>query len=134
MSTVKVTEIQSNSGTFDTAVNFQTNGGTQNGRLCKVWVDFNGYGTVAIRNDFNVNSVSDRGTGQFTVNYSNALASSTYCCHVTGSSYGDGGGKWSGPDYVSPQTGTATGSVAVRTWRYDGNPQDWKTTYVTCIT
>jgi hypothetical protein len=130
MSILRVTEVQSNSATYDTNVRFETNGGTENGRPSKLWVNFNGVGTVGIRNDFNVNSVSDRGTGQYTVNYSNALASTYYSCMVQGGVYGLGDGSWAGPDYISPQTGTATGSVALRTWNSGGGAQDWNTVYV----
>ncbi len=34
----------------------------------KSWVNFNGTGTVAIRDSLNTSSISDRGTGQYTVN------------------------------------------------------------------
>jgi hypothetical protein len=44
----------------------------------KVWVNFNGTGTVAIRASFNVTSVSDIGTGNYRVNFTNALSSANY--------------------------------------------------------
>ena len=50
----------------------------QQGRA-KAWVNFNGTGTVAIRDDFNVTSITDHATGQYTVNLeSNAVANSNY--------------------------------------------------------
>jgi hypothetical protein len=130
MSTLRVTTLQSNSATYDTAVRLETSGGTENGRVKKMWVDFNGTGTVAIRADFNVNSVGDRGTGQYTVNYSNSLSSSTYACIVTAGVYGLGDGAFNGVDYNGAAGGTTTGSVAVRTWRYDGNAMDINRVYV----
>ena len=48
-------------------------------RTAKVWVNFNGTGTVAIRNDFNVSSITDDGVGQYTVNFSSALSDTLYC-------------------------------------------------------
>lgn len=42
---------------------------------CQAWVNFNGTGTPAIRGSYNVSSITDRGTGQFTVNLTNALSS-----------------------------------------------------------
>ena len=39
----------------------------------KVWVNFNGTGTVAIRGSGNVSSITDGGTGRYTVNTSSAL-------------------------------------------------------------
>jgi len=41
----------------------------------KAWVNFNGSGTVAIREDGNVSSITDYGTGHYGVNYSVALTS-----------------------------------------------------------
>jgi hypothetical protein len=41
----------------------------------KAWVNFNGSGTVAIRADGNVSSITDYGTGHYGVNYSVALTS-----------------------------------------------------------
>ena len=35
----------------------------------KAWVNFNGTGTVAIRGDYNVSSITDSGTGDYTVNH-----------------------------------------------------------------
>ena len=52
--------------------------------LAKAWVNFNGTGTLAIRDSFNVSSVTDEGTGDYTVNFAaNALANANYC--ITGS-------------------------------------------------
>jgi hypothetical protein len=51
-------------------------------RTAKAWVNFNGIGTVAIRDDFNVSSITDNNIGDYTINFSTALTSSSYC--VTG--------------------------------------------------
>ena len=80
MSTLRVTEIQSNSTSYNTPVRFETSGGTENGRLIKAWVTFNGQGTVAIRADFNVNTVGDNGTSKYQINFSNALSNGNYSC------------------------------------------------------
>jgi hypothetical protein len=48
-------------------------------QLAKAWVNFNGTGTVAIRDSYNVSSITDNGTGDYTVNYSTALNNSNYC-------------------------------------------------------
>lgn len=42
----------------------------------KAWVNFGGTGTVAVRQAFNVTSVTDNGTGDYTVAFTNNLASS----------------------------------------------------------
>jgi hypothetical protein len=45
---------------------------------CRAWVNFNGTGTVAIRASGNVTSITDNGTGDYTVNFTTALADANY--------------------------------------------------------
>jgi hypothetical protein len=45
---------------------------------CRAWVNFNGTGTVAIRASGNVSSITDRGTGEYTINLSTAMPDATY--------------------------------------------------------
>jgi hypothetical protein len=44
----------------------------------QAWVNFNGTGTVAIRASGNVSSITDNGTGDYTVNFTSALADANY--------------------------------------------------------
>jgi predicted RNA methylase len=44
----------------------------------KVWVNFNGTGTPSIRASFNVTSITDLGTGNYRVNFTNALTDANY--------------------------------------------------------
>lgn len=44
----------------------------------KAWVNFNGTGTVAIRASFNVSSITDNGTGNYTVNFTTAMPDANY--------------------------------------------------------
>jgi hypothetical protein len=46
---------------------------------CRAWVNFNGTGTVAIRSSGNVSSISDNGTGSYTVNLTTALPDTDAC-------------------------------------------------------
>lgn len=46
---------------------------------CRAWVNFNGTGTVAIRASGNVSSITDNGTGDYTVNFSTAMPDANYC-------------------------------------------------------
>lgn len=48
------------------------------GNAVKAWVNFNGTGTVAIRAAFNVSSITDNGTGDYTVNFTSALSDANY--------------------------------------------------------
>jgi len=45
---------------------------------CRAWVNFNGTGTVAIKASGNVTSVTDNGTGDYTVNFTNAMPDTNY--------------------------------------------------------
>jgi len=49
----------------------------------KAWVNFNGTGTVAIRASFNVSSITDNGTGNYTVNFTTALVDTSYVPLIT---------------------------------------------------
>lgn len=53
---------------------------------CRSWVNFNGSGTVAIRANGNVSSITDNGTGNYTVNFATALPDANYCVSATGKS------------------------------------------------
>lgn len=46
--------------------------------LAKAWVNFNGTGTVAISSSFNVSSITDNGTGDYTVNFTTAMGNNNY--------------------------------------------------------
>jgi hypothetical protein len=48
------------------------------GASLKAWVNFNGTGTVAIRAGLNVSSITDNGTGDYTINFTNAMADANY--------------------------------------------------------
>jgi hypothetical protein len=51
--------------------------------LGKCWVNFNGTGTVAIRDSHNVSSITDNDVGQYTVNFSNNMANVNYAPTAT---------------------------------------------------
>ena len=46
--------------------------------VCRAWVNFNGTGTVAIRASFNVSSITDNGTGDYTANFTTAMTDASY--------------------------------------------------------
>jgi hypothetical protein len=45
---------------------------------CRAWVNFNGTGTAAIRASGNVTSITDNGTGDYTVNFTTAMPDANY--------------------------------------------------------
>jgi hypothetical protein len=56
---------------------------------CRAWVNFNGTGTVAIRASGNVTSITDNGTGDYTVNFTTAMPDANYVVNANSSiSYG----------------------------------------------
>jgi hypothetical protein len=64
---------------------FATVSGTAPIYPCRAWVNFNGTGTVAIRASGNVTSITDNGTGDYTVNFTTAMPDVNYAaCLTTG--------------------------------------------------
>ena len=63
--------------TADTSgiIRIQSNGINTN---ALAWVNFNGITSVTIRSSYNVSSITRNGTGDYTVNYTNALADANY--------------------------------------------------------
>jgi hypothetical protein len=57
---------------------FATVSGTAPIYPCRAWVNFNGTGTVAIRASGNVSSITDNGTGDYTVNFTTVMFDVNY--------------------------------------------------------
>jgi hypothetical protein len=72
MSTIK-TETLSTPSNATVPVDTVVNG------TAKAWVNFNGTSTVAIRRAFNVSSITDMGTGDYTVNFTIAMPDAELC-------------------------------------------------------
>ena len=73
MSTLKVNTIQTSSG-----VEVFT---------AKAWVNFDARTTLSVTNSGNVSSVTDNSTGNFTINFSNALSTAGYSPNGFGVGY-----------------------------------------------
>jgi len=72
---------------------------------CRAWVNFNGTGTVAIRSSGNVSSITDNGTGDYTVNFSTAMPDANYAFTFGGT---DSIGNNAFPNFDTGQTGTVS--------------------------
>ena len=48
--------------------------------LNKVWLNMNGTGTIATRDSFNIASITDNGSGDYTGTFSNAMNNDDYVC------------------------------------------------------
>jgi hypothetical protein len=68
----------SSSGLLLGAAELATPGGTAPLFAVRAWVNFNGTGIVAIRASGNVSSVTDNGTGDYTINFATALPDANY--------------------------------------------------------
>jgi hypothetical protein len=89
--------------------------------VIQAWVNFNGTGTVAIRDSYNVSSITDNGTGDYTVNFTNAMANTNYL------SIGMAGNSSTSQQVVSQQqahVGPATGSCRYQTTYANGSTED----------
>jgi hypothetical protein len=78
---------------IDSSGNFKFNSGYGSSATaygCRAWVNFDGTGTVAIRASGNVSSITDNGTGDYTVNFTTAMPDTNYAS-VCGSSTISGG-------------------------------------------
>lgn len=76
----------------------------------RAWVNFNGTGTVAIRASGNVSSITDNGTGDYTVNFTTAMADANYSASVTAQT-STGGGVY---DNAGIKEGVAPTASALR--------------------
>jgi len=99
---------------------------------CRAWVNFNGKNTVSIRDSGNVTSITDNGSGDYTINFTTAMEDANYAVVGTCSN-GDQDGV-AGNDhsmFAAPKkTFTpAAGSIRVGTRNVDSNNQDYKFIY-----
>ena len=112
-------------GVANTPPTIQDSAGTQIGTFCRAWVNFNGTGTVAIRASFNVSSITDNNTGDYTVNFTTAMSDANYAGLITYNDTG-AGSFWGLTRGVSAST-SAYRYVSVNT---SGGAQDAQNQYV----
>lgn len=99
MSTLRVNTLQNTSGTEIYTV--------------KAWVNFNGTGTVAIRSSGNVSSITDLGTGLYTVNFTTAMTDVNYSVVAVASGRDTHVGRVVGAGYTGDTFSTS--AVTIRT-------------------
>ena len=80
----------------------------------KAWVNFNGTGTVAIRAAGNVSSITDNGTGDYTVNFTTAFADTNYSV-VTGCALSDAVVSGNTARTLAPRSPTTTSIRIIET-------------------
>jgi hypothetical protein len=107
LGTAKLTTLADSAG-----ANTSTPAEIASGRA-KAWVNFDGTGTVAIRAQYNVSSITDNGTGDYTVNFATALSDANYAVAGAASNVSAGGTAKS--LLVSETTAPSTTAVRVVT-------------------
>jgi hypothetical protein len=104
----------------DTNGNFQFNSGYGSVAVaygCRAWVNFDGNDTSIIREDGNVSSVTDNGTGDYTVNFTTAMPDANYCIQSTTNSHSGSFGVFLGSQQNA--TTPSTSSVRIQNRRTD---------------
>ena len=121
MSTLRLTTISNQTGSASVPSDTVINGSA------KAWVNFNGTGTVAIRASFNVSSITDRGTGAYTVNLSTAMADTNGALVGSGGRYSNG--------FLLPVQGpqiqmSTTSNILAECGSNSTDLNDWQDVYV----
>ena len=81
---------------------------------CRAWVNFDASsGTPSIRGSGNVSSITDNGTGDFTVNFSNAMPDRNYVV-LTEGNWAASGGAYADPNNIFAPYQQAPSTSAVR--------------------
>ena len=106
----------------DSVLEFTMDGRAVSEFTAKAWVNFNGTGTVAIRDSHNVTSITDNGTGSYTINFTNALANANYSV----SSLGTHESANSAPRNICFKSGNTktTSAVKITNEYYNGSLAD----------
>lgn len=108
MSEIRATTVSNLAGTGPVTLTGQS--------ASKAWVNFNGGGTIAARDSFNLSSLTDNGTGNYSINVSSAFDSSGYTVLGNALSAAVAGGT-----YVLGPSSIQTGAFAVAVCRNDEN-------------
>jgi hypothetical protein len=114
--TVSTAKIQTSAVTTDKIADANITAAKLNGAqsgsapiyAARAWVNFNGTGTVAIRASGNVSSITDNGTGDYTVNFTTAMPDVNYSAVASG-------GDASTDARIAITTSLATGSYKITT-------------------
>ena len=101
--------------------------------LSKYWVNYNGQSTVSVRDSFNHASLTDRGTGDYTLGFTNNFASNDYCPQFAGLRGATDENYDAHPSFISGSEDTAlTTSTLLTSTCYNNSTQaDMLQNYVT---
>ena len=99
----------------------------------KYWVNYDGSGTVSVRDSFNHASLTDRGTGDYTLGFTNNFTNNDYCPQFAGLRGATDENYDAHPSFVSGSEDTAlTTSTLLTSTCYNNSTQaDMLQNYVT---
>jgi hypothetical protein len=97
---------------------------------CRAWVNFNGTGTPAIRASGNVTSITDNGTGDYTVNFTTAMPDANYAVSGTNAFSSSNSSVYA----IKPRSNTDLTTTSVRilsTYASGGTTDVWDANTIT---
>ena len=98
--------------------------------MCRAWVNFNGTGTVAIRASGNVTSITDNGTGDYTVNFTTAMSDTNYAVFIGKSTDGD---QFMGSGTTGPAGPSAYATTSIRIYPQRNSAGTNTDTSIACV-
>ena len=113
MSTLTVSNISDSTTTVGTS--YVVNGSA------KAWINFDGTGTIAIRDSLNVASLTDNDTGVYTINLSSAFSAADYAFTSAKGRTGANGGT------IQAHTNVAGGAPSASSLRVINTIENWTT-------
>ena len=81
--------------------------------LCKQWINFDGTSTIAIRDSYNTTSISDNGTGNYTVTVASDMSNNQWSAFLQADLNDSSGGIYTNNAEIHTST---TGSYGVGTF------------------
>lgn len=110
------------SGNITNVISYRSDNGADGRDVIKGWLNFTGSGTVTINDSYNVSSITDNGTGDYTINWTTSFANANYA--IAGSatrSDAANGGIFVSLHHTSP---VSTGSARIVTYNDAGTASD----------
>jgi hypothetical protein len=98
----------------------------------RAWVSFNGTGTVSIRSSFNVSSITDNGTGDYTINFTTAFSDTNYS-FVSGGMYAGVADSGAGAQAFNARQDFPPTTTSLRGMWKQGNTADGRDTLYCCV-
>jgi len=106
-------------GNADSATKLSTASGSAPSYSARAWVNFNGIGVVAIRASGNVSSITDNGTGDYTINFTTAMPDANYA--VSGDAAWNQNGYYAGVLTTTLDSIRTASAVQVQCQNISGN-------------